>query len=759
MLTRIFTLAGLLLFFGATAQVTTNYNSTELTDARGKFQRDYRPSFYEIATPDTSVIMAKDRASQSTDYVKPFRFAEPVPVDINVAEHASWVTEGERAYFRLSIRIRSAKSLSINFSEFSLPANTEMYIYNEDGSMITGPVTEKENNTSNTWGSDVYKGEIINVEGSVPSGSVKELQLRVSNIAFGYREIFKSKIYGFGNSGSCNINVLCPEGTGWAAERSSVALILEQSGSYWCTGALVNNTCGVNVPFFLTANHCLDNGTQNVTQWRFVFQRWSSTCSPSQDNAGTLYNGSTLRATNAASDFALLELSQRPPANSGLALSGWSRSSTPASNATAIHHPRGDVMKISKANNPVSRASYGGSVNQHWRADWSQGVTEPGSSGSPLYDQDHRIVGQLHGGPSYCGSSQLWDFYGSFDQSWTGGGTSATRLSDWLDVTNTGATTTNTSYVSTMFPNANHYISGPAIICNSAVYSLANLPAGATVTWSIPSSAGSVLQLAQNTPSANQVTITNQKWYGVATTLTASVNICGYVINITKNIANDNDNSASTTYNYYQEACYFYNVSHPYESGTVTTNSSPKFVHQGCTVYVTLGNLNTYNKTVTFVPTGSSSVSNPIFWYFNNNQLVFQLPYGSGGIPFTFKITGDGACYEKTLLFFSISNNGRAAGTSPEYTFNIAPNPVNDVLTVQAKAAKSPKTVAEKLSARSLQFTCNIYDVNSTMLLMTRRSVKGSTTHRINTATLKPGLYILEVVRNGEKQTIHFRKE
>ena len=80
--------------------------------------------------------------------------------------------------------------------------------------------------------------------------------------------------------------------------------------------------------------------------------------------------------------------------------------------------------------------------------DWDVGTTEPGSSGSPLFDQNHRVVGQLHGGYAACGNNSS-DWYGRFFKSWTGGATNATRLSNWLDPGSTGATT-----VDLLDPNA-----------------------------------------------------------------------------------------------------------------------------------------------------------------------------------------------------------------------------------------------------------------------------------------------------------------
>ncbi len=385
--------------------------------------------------------------------------------------------------------------------------------------MITGPVTEKENNKDGIWGSWVYQGELITVEIKTPIVSMKEFILHSSNVAYGYKEIYKSiKVGGFGSSGPCNINVICPLGNGWEGERNSVSTILSANGGEFCTGSLIMNTCGTNTPYYLTANHCFEQGNSNVPGWRFAFQAWSTTCpNPGVNTNGVMYNGATLRARNAASDFCLVELNQTPPANSGLHYAGWNRSATPAQNATGIHHPSGDLMKISRANNPVTVASAFGTTNQHWRANWSPQnngagqivtpITETGSSGSPFFDQNHRVIGQLHGGPSACGAANLWDFYGRFDLSWIGGGTNTTRLSNWLDPNNTGAITTNTTNVSSLIatlPSVGYiYITGTNDICDQSIYTLVGAPPGATISWAL--SNPNIATLISN---GNQVTVT-----------------------------------------------------------------------------------------------------------------------------------------------------------------------------------------------------------------------------------------------------------
>ena len=432
------------------AQVKTNFNNNvTVSSSTGRFSRSYLARDIELPVPDIQPLLDKEKNAVPADGNKLLQIAQPVPADIDVTKVGNWTTDEQFAYGKLTIHARKAQSLSVNFDRFYLPASTVLYVYNENGNMITGPVTETENNATNVWGSWVYKGEYLTVEVRTPLATRDKLQLHISNVAYGYKEIYRTKVFNFGASGACNVNVLCPLGNGWAAERNSVAMVLGDLGGALCSGAMVINNGCTTTPYFLTANHCFNTSPQqNVALWRFTFQAWSPTCDPSQNSDGVTFNGSTLRANWASSDFCLVELNTTPPANSGIRYAGWTKSLIPASNATGIHHPAGDVMKISRANNAVTRGSFGGSTNQHWQANWSTGVTEGGSSGSPLFDQDHRIIGQLSGGPSACGGTSLWDFYGSIDKSWAGGGANASRLSNWLDPNNTGIIEMNTTDIS-----------------------------------------------------------------------------------------------------------------------------------------------------------------------------------------------------------------------------------------------------------------------------------------------------------------------
>jgi hypothetical protein len=143
----------------------------------------------------------------------------------------------------------------------------------------------------------------------------------------------------------------------------------------------------------------------------------------------------------------LLEMDSPVAASVNAFWSGWDRSGANASSAVAIHHPQGDEKRISFENQATTITSYLGTAvpgnGTHIRiTDWDLGTTEGGSSGSPLFNQNGRIIGQLHGGYALCGNNSS-DWYGRLFASWTGGGTAATRLSNWLDPGNTGVVTLN----------------------------------------------------------------------------------------------------------------------------------------------------------------------------------------------------------------------------------------------------------------------------------------------------------------------------
>lgn len=474
------------------------------------------------APPDLNKLLKAQAGDVPLEYVN--RFAVSKQVDIDVLSTAAASEENGFITYDLALAAKGAKNISVDFKSFILPENAVLSIYTRYE--LTDSITARENNPYKVWATRVYQGDTLSLSLKLPAAEKGLAALKIGQVNFGFKQ-FGANFYGNpGQSASCNINVVCPEATGWDNERNSVAMIVV-NGNESCTGALVMNTCNTNRPFFLTANHCLAAGS--VANWVFQFQTWSNTCT---GNSGWLedvqFNGATLRANSAASDFALLELNQVPPANSGIRYSGWNRNATAPAGTVGLHHPAGDLMKFSRDFDLAGVSSWGG-TNNHWVSVFEQGTVQPGSSGSPLYDMNHRVVGQLHGDQlnqgNYC--AQRRGEYGRLDISWTGGGTNASRLSNWLDPSGSNALTTNTTNVSALTnASLSLSLSGDNLICTgSKTYTLSGVPAGVPVVWTVSNSA-----MATLTPSGNQVTV-NRLGTGDIT-LTATVGGTCFINNV-----------------------------------------------------------------------------------------------------------------------------------------------------------------------------------------------------------------------------------
>jgi len=380
---------------------------------------------------DVQQLKAQDSVNDFNKEI-PWRFGWNIYVSYDMTTSGVWdvLPNGGRLW-RLGIKCPGALSINLTFENYRLPQGATFFEYNADRSQVIGAFTDFNNRADSAFATTLVKGEEIFMEYYEPKGVAFHGEIHLNRVTYGYRDAF-SYVKAFGDAGACNNNVHCPEAANWQNQVRS-ACMLVSGGSGFCSGTLVNNTSQDGTPYILTANHCYSS----PNTWIFWFNWESPTClNPSTSPPYNSISGATLKARNAASDFCLVQMSSIPPSNYSVYYAGWNRQDTAADSGAGIHHPSGDIKKISYSSQPFVSASWSGTPNDsHWQVFWSDGVTEPGSSGSPIFDQYNLVVGQLHGGPSSCGSSQLWDFYGKFAMSWNYGGTVATRLRDWLDPT------------------------------------------------------------------------------------------------------------------------------------------------------------------------------------------------------------------------------------------------------------------------------------------------------------------------------------
>ncbi|MBK6765168.1 MAG: carboxypeptidase-like regulatory domain-containing protein [bacterium] len=379
---------------------------------------------------DHTALLAED-ATESKDV--PFRFGYPHEVSYNLTNSGSWEDTKDGRVWRLRIASSGAYSINVLYDQFDLPAGGQFFVYNDNHEYIIGAFTDANENPDGRFATQPVPGDAITLEYIEPYEAQGQGAISVMRVVHAYRNMFgrPDALDNFGDSGTCNNNVNCPEGAAWQDQKRGVVMLLTSGGFRYCSGSLINNVNSDATPFILTANHC-DPATNDI----FMFNYESPACANVNGPTDQTVQGCQLLANQSPSDFFLVRLNNSVPLAYNPYFNGWNASDVAATNSVGIHHPSGDIKKISFDNQAPQASSYGGSStpgdNTHWHIlNWEDGTTEGGSSGSPLFDQNHRITGQLHGGTASC-SNNIDDYYGKFSLSMTSG------LRTHLDPGNTG---------------------------------------------------------------------------------------------------------------------------------------------------------------------------------------------------------------------------------------------------------------------------------------------------------------------------------
>ena len=309
-----------------------------------------------------------------------------------------------------------ALGVRLHFARALMPPGVSLVVYDADEpSEAYGPFTAAgPAGTGEFWAPTVF-GDRVAVEVRVTSDSLGSPLVVVADAV---QHIYAERKAGHAPggpkaSGSCEVDVACNSAYASSAAHG-VALIsfVSGGGTYDCSGALLNdNDTTTSTPWFLTANHCVSTPAEASTV-QFYWDYYASSCggfAPSLSSVPQSY-GATLVATSSTTDVTLLRITGGLP--SGRTMLGWmSSASFSGASVVGVHHPAGDIMKVSAGAITSLQSSYYDLV-------WSNGVTEPGSSGSPLFDTGQQVIGQLSGGYSSCTNPSGTDTYGRFDQSY-----------------------------------------------------------------------------------------------------------------------------------------------------------------------------------------------------------------------------------------------------------------------------------------------------------------------------------------------------
>jgi len=435
---------------------------------------------------DMQKVAAEDLAIAGKE--RPQRFAIARDFEAIPGRQGDWADFADgTSEWRLKVITPDAVHLNFGFTRFHLPPSASLRIDSADGKGELGPFDTSYNAPTGQLWTQILPGSSAELVLRVATREKLMVDLALTRVGHGYT--------GFGfnakhcKSGACNTDVAClGDSDPWNENRRAVAAITV-GGSDNCSGSLVNNTGNNRRLLFATAAHCGINAG-NVATMLAYFNYESPTCrtpaasgsspvlpKPNTTLAGLAwlastnnpFAGSTPAGTR--SDWTVVELATRPEQSSyNLFWAGWDRRPPPttctapgspsgtAGLCASIHHPGVDEKRITFVQVPMTLDNISGANGVHWQANWDPtppilpnlpapqptsvppAVTEPGSSGSALYNADRRLVGVLSGGPSACGATgaSLRDQYGGLFHAWEGVGTATSRMRDHLDPGNSG---------------------------------------------------------------------------------------------------------------------------------------------------------------------------------------------------------------------------------------------------------------------------------------------------------------------------------
>ncbi len=401
-------------------------------------------------TFDVDAMIAEDQANDTLG-LSPSRFAKGFDVGLSTDKDGVWETIDSVQVWRQKISSDGAYSMMATLENINIPEKSSIFIYNDDMSYVMGPLQYNVNQYG-VYTSELIPGSSLTIElvieGKVETGV---RYFTITEVAHDYYDFFAlaRDITQFGKKipDCMDQDINCPSHNGWWDQKRSVALMVGPAHQNardraYCTGAFINNTSNDGKPLFLTASHCftyLDAETK-ASKTTFYFNYESKNCNNRKLTPYNYWlNGSTVRSRHDYTDYILLEVNGRLPSSYYPYFAGWDKTGTDPNQATGIHHPNGNLKKIAEkyntfTSNPdlVQLDLTGDPLRQYvylqkdaaWELSFDLGGTTRGSSGSPLFNENKKLIGQLSGGQLTCGGTI---FYGRLSVGWNYG------LKKWLD--------------------------------------------------------------------------------------------------------------------------------------------------------------------------------------------------------------------------------------------------------------------------------------------------------------------------------------
>lgn len=385
----------------------------------------------------------------------PMLEAKIYPLEVNMDTIGVWSesSTGKENIWRLKVGVPQSKGFYISMEDFYIPKGAQLFAYNKDNFEDAIVFSHEDNPNGGPYSIEDLVGDNVILEYIASKSITEKPKIHLLDVGYKYSDE-TGNVSGFGTAASCMININCTQGADWQVQKKGIVRLRirkttdsENNGSA-CSGTLINNTNNDKTPYVLTAYHCLENvDISNPDNFSVFFNYESATC----ENTGTrpsykFHRGANVLIANpisGGSDGVLLQLTGTIPEDWDVYFNGWDRSN--ANNATSgavIHHPEGDVKKITLYNNAITSGQWNDTSpqNSFWIVSYSEGSTEGGSSGSSIFNQSGLVIGTLTGGNSSCSTPAATDYFGKLWYHWDQSADQNLHMSKYLDPINSGQT-------------------------------------------------------------------------------------------------------------------------------------------------------------------------------------------------------------------------------------------------------------------------------------------------------------------------------
>jgi hypothetical protein len=411
-------------------------------------------------------------------------YGKGIPANVNIKGMAQVTRASGGTIWILRVSSNTAKGFQIRFSEFDIPPGATLHIYSPNSNFTLGAYTSRNNNEGGRFFTSIFPENEMVIEYFEPDLVVYPGQLVIDTFIHLFLDPAASLPRstgdggGFATSGSCTVDAICGDGNLDDTEAKAVGLIsvYQDAGlTAWGTGFLINSTtAGDKKPYFITAAHVMSDrsivgGGTGYSEAIVTFGYQNAICGTNDFNnpmwKAKSFQGMYLRSvgrtsqTGGKSDYSLWELQDDPKNSLQVAYLGWDKrniTSVAAKPLYNISHPTGDALKVAVMNGassvvtfkqePYKLAPDENALNVYVMSlSWAKGVTQPGSSGSPLLSSEKRVIGLLIGGYSRCSDSPGGggalagpDHFTRFAYAWNNPNPDFPTLQFFLDQENTG---------------------------------------------------------------------------------------------------------------------------------------------------------------------------------------------------------------------------------------------------------------------------------------------------------------------------------